>query len=83
MALHHRKLRSRGGKDEPENLLYIHHECHNLGTNSVHNRVALATEKGWIVSSWADPKEVPVVLHGGRIVILQSDGSYAILMEGD
>jgi len=83
MALHHRKLKSRGGKDEAANLLYLHHECHNMGTNSVHSKVALATEKGWIVNSWADPAEVPVVLGDGRVVILQNDGRIATLMEGD
>jgi len=35
MALHHRKLRSRGGKDTASNLIRVHHGCHNLKTSSI------------------------------------------------
>lgn len=83
MAIHHRKLKSRGGQDEASNLIYIHHECHNMGTNGVHNKVAWATAHGWIVSSWADPKEVPVLRPDGSLVILLDDGGFAVVMEGD
>lgn len=83
MALHHRKLKSRGGKDEASNLLYLHHECHNLGTHGVHNQVAYATSKGWIVNSWAEPSQVPVVLAGGNVVMLLNDGETATVMEGE
>jgi len=83
MALHHRKLKSRGGKDEVCNLLYLHHACHNLATYSVHNNIALATSKGWIVSSWDKPEETPVVLAGGNVVMLLNNGETATVMEGD
>ena len=36
LALHHRKLKSRGGKDEVSNLVGVCHPCHNLGTDSIH-----------------------------------------------
>lgn len=78
-ALHHRKLRSRGGKDEIANFLALHHECHNLDTDSVHNNPSSALEKGYMVSSWADPAECPVTLPNGDTVILTQEGTYKYL----
>lgn len=75
-ALHHRKLRSRGGKDEIANFVALHHECHNLGTKSVHLNPAKATETGHIVPSWEDPAECPVMLPSGECVILTNEGTY-------
>ena len=83
MALHHRKLKSRGGKDSASNLIWVHHICHNLGTHSIHSQPALSADKGWMVSSWAEPHESPLVKPDGTIVLLQDDGTEAILMEGD
>lgn len=83
MALHHRKLKSRGGKDSVSNLIWIHHECHNLDTNSIHNRPALAEQKGWMVGSWQEPHEVPMTRGGGDIVLLQDDGNVITLLEGE
>lgn len=74
-ALHHRKLRSRGGKDEVSNLIYIHHECHNLGTNSIHLNPAMAEDKGWMVPSWKEPQESPMLYADGNFVLLNNDGS--------
>lgn len=78
-ALHHRKLKSRGGKDEITNLLALHHECHNLATDSVHLNPAEATEKGFMVSTYADPAECPVTLANGSTVILTPLGTYKYL----
>ena len=75
-ALHHRKLRSRGGKDTPDNLVALHHECHNLGTNSVHLNIKMATERGLIVPSYATPSEFPLLLPNGFIVTLTVEGKY-------
>ena len=75
-ALHHRKLRSRGGKDEISNFVALHHECHNLGTNSVHLNPKKATESGHIVPSWQEPQECPVILPSGQCVILTNEGTY-------
>lgn len=78
-ALHHRKLKSRGGKDVIENLLALHHECHNLGTNSVHLNVKVATENGWIVPTHANPEDVRVTLFGEMTVTLNPEGTYTYL----
>jgi hypothetical protein len=78
-ALHHRKLKSRGGKDEVENLVALHHECHNLATDSVHNNPNKATEVGLMVSSWSNPAECPVTLPDGSSVILTALGTYKYL----
>jgi len=79
MALHHRKLRSRGGTDSPANLIWIHHGCHNLNTTSIHLNPADATQKGWMVSSWQDPEKSPFVNSSGVAVLLLNDGSIKTL----
>ena len=81
-ALHHRKLRSQGGKDEPANLIATHHACHNLGTHSIHLNPSVAKKNGWIVPSWADPTEYPLTLPDGRKVLLDNEGNY-LEIEGD
>jgi hypothetical protein len=83
MAFHHRKLKSREPRKEfrdvPSNLIWVHHECHNLGTNSIHFRVAYATAKGWIVPSWAKPEEYPCLRPDGVFAYLEIDGSITLL----
>lgn len=75
-ALHHRRLRSQGGKDEVCNLIAVHHECHNMGTNSIHLNPARSIRYGWIVPSWGEPSEFPLCLSDGRIVLLDNEGNY-------
>jgi HNH endonuclease len=75
MALHHRKLRSRGGKDTASNLIKIHHSCHNLSSDSIHANPSKATEKGWMVSSWANPETEPFLKPDGSWVLLKLDGT--------
>lgn len=75
-ALHHRKLKSRGGKDEVANLIAVHHKCHNLGTNSIHLNPERATVKGWMVPSWANPAEYPLHLYDAEVVVLDNEGNY-------
>ena len=75
-ALHHRKLRSQGGKDELPNLIALHHHCHNLGTDSVHLNPKEATRRGLIVSSWDDPSNITVEFDDGTLVYLTDDGRY-------
>lgn len=82
MALHHRKLRSRGGKDSVSNLIYVHHGCHNLNSDSIHSQPSYATDKGWMVSSWDDPATSPMVLPDGRLVILGENGKITEIKEG-
>lgn len=75
-ALHHRQLKSRGGKDKVFNLIALHHNCHNLGTSSVHMNIKLATESGHIVSGHAKPEKTPLRLPNGSFVILTDNGTY-------
>lgn len=81
-ALHHRRLKSQGGKDEVCNLIAVHHKCHNLGTNSIHMRPKVAIERGQIVPSWASPAEFPLTLSDDSKVLLDNEGSYIYLKEG-
>lgn len=69
-AMHHRKLRSRGGKDELSNLVALHHGCHNLATDSVHLNPAKATARGFMISSGNDPRVVPLVMIDGTMLYL-------------
>jgi len=73
-AVHHRKLRSRGGTNELSNLVAVHHKCHNLGTNSIHLNPKWATDNGFMVASWAEPSEVALVYQSNARVLLTNDG---------
>ena len=83
MAFHHRKLKSREPRkhlrDSPSNLLWVHHSCHNLGTDSIHLKVSDASIKGWIVPSWAKPEEYPCLRPNGVLALLENDGSITLL----
>lgn len=58
MVLHHRRLRSQGGQDTVENLVFICQEpCHR----HIHEHPSASYEAGWLVPSWADPSTVAVV----------------------
>lgn len=78
-ALHHRQLKSRGGKDVIENLVALHHGCHNLDTDSVHLNPSEAHDKGLMVGSWQNPHECPITLPSGSIVMLTKEGTYTFL----
>lgn len=78
-AIHHRKLRSRGGQDTYSNLVALHHECHNTGTDSVHLNPSASNRAGLMVATWQDSNEVPLILPSGAIVLLTDDGSYHYL----
>lgn len=53
---HHRKLRRRGGDDSAENLMVCCPPCHKW----IHDNPAEATHLGYMVPSWADPKDIPI-----------------------
>ena len=72
-ALHHRRLKSQGGKDEVCNLMAVHHKCHNMGTDAIHMNPAKSIEMGWIVPSWAQPAEYPLHLSDGSKVLLDNE----------
>lgn len=74
---HHRKLRSQGGDDSVCNLLALHGDCHNAGSpGSVHSRPGLSYGAGYLVRRYLDPRDVPVLLHGRRWVLLTIQGGY-------
>ena len=83
MAFHHRKLRSRGGEDTVANLVLVHHGCHNLKTDSIHAKPAVAERLGYMVHSWQDPTEVPLVRADGSVALLLEDGTVKILKEAE
>ena len=74
---HHRKLRSRGGQDSAANLLALCGLCHRR----IHNRVAWATEHGFIVSAYDDPATAPVAVRCESWRLLTPDGTYAPVKE--
>jgi len=80
-AIHHRQLRSQGGKDVPENLVAVHHECHNLATGSIHLNPSMAKDRGYIVPSWDDPEQVPICPQDGIKVRLFNNGTKQIEQE--
>lgn len=53
--MHHRRLRSQGGRDTVENLAHLCNICHNV---TIHGNPDWAKRHGWIVSSWAAPEDV-------------------------
>lgn len=81
-AAHHRKLRKHGGPDSLDNVIALHHECHNLGTDSVHLNPKRSREMGWLVSAYADPTTAPMWLPFEGWVLLSTDGTYAPYKEG-
>lgn len=76
-AAHHRKLRAQGGKDALDNAVALHHECHNLGTHSVHLNPKKSYENGFMVHSWDTPATTPLNLLHHTWVLLTPEGEYA------
>ena len=69
---HHRKYKSRGGKDTTANCLHLcgwgnHTGCHGLAHSA-------NPPEGWAVHSWDIPTIAPAALARGR-VILHDDGT--------
>ena len=75
-AAHHRKLKKHGGPDTLPNLVALHHNCHNLGTTSIHLNPKNSYDTGFLVKSWNDPNNTPITLHGNKTVLLTLDGRY-------
>jgi hypothetical protein len=81
-SLQHRKRRSQGGTNDPNNLITVLGD----GTTGCHQRMDSRRDredaaKGYTVQSWQDPAEVPVMVsseHGsGATVYLTSEGTYS------
>jgi len=72
MDPHHRKLRSQGGQDTPDNLLAVCRRSHD----AIHRSPVTARAFGRLVASWQDPLWEPVRLWDGRLVLLTAEGGY-------
>jgi hypothetical protein len=75
---HHRKLRSRGGQDSVCNLVALCGMCHRR----LHSRVKFAEEHGFIVSQFADPATVPVLINLSESCYLTPNGKYRVVVDG-
>ena len=58
--IHHRKLRSQGGRHSIENCVSICHMCHDW----IHANPGISYEWGWLVKSYDHPEETPVRVIG-------------------
>lgn len=58
----------------PSNGLLLCSGCHRW----IELNRAEAMRHGWLVEIGADPAAVPVLLHDGRLVLLDVDGSYRL-----
>ena len=70
---HHRKFKSRGGKDTVDNGLDLCGWGNHTGCHGEAHSGAAAVVEGWSVNSWDDPRHRPV-LYRGRFVFLLPDG---------
>lgn len=55
--VHHRKNRGQGGTNDLWNLLAACRACHDYA----HRHPTQAYALGWLIESWRDPAEVPVL----------------------
>jgi hypothetical protein len=69
--VHHRQLRSQGGKHVVENGVLLCLWCHGW----CHSNVRAAIESGYIVASWASPLDQPLRSWRGLIRLLP-DGTW-------
>lgn len=68
---HHRRFRSQGGLDQPENLVALNKRCHRQAHGE---RRSTFESLGFVVPSHEDPAATPVVVFGRGTVFL--DGSW-------
>ena len=72
---HHRKFRSRGGKDEIVNLVALCGECHFWA----HSKGREAGPAGFAVLASQDPGTIPITLPGNHRVLLTKLGGYHLI----
>jgi len=58
---HHRQLRSRGGRDDAWNCIWLCSGCHG----DIHANPAKSTETGYLCPSWEDPAKWPLKCANG------------------
>jgi hypothetical protein len=86
-AYHHRRPVGMGGSKSPEthsvpNVVLIcgrdnRSRCHG----DVHQNPEQAYAAGWLVKKGAHPHRIPLLLHNGRTVLLDVNGSYVPIEE--
>lgn len=63
-AFHHRQPRGMGGGSRPvdtlENLMLVHHSCHNVAPGSIHQNPQRSYELGHLVRRNSDPADIRV-----------------------
>lgn len=73
--MQHRKARGQGGDNSPQNLVTL---CGSATSTGCHllceQRDPEMTARGFVVPSWGDPAEIPLVTWTGRAVLLLPDG---------
>jgi hypothetical protein len=79
--LHHRKLKSRGGKDSVSNLIAVHNSCHIQHKDSIHDNPEMSERMGFMCPSWVEPQHHPLTRADGSIVLLLDNGTYKTLGE--
>lgn len=73
--MHHRKYKSRGGKNTAENALHLcgwgnHTGCHGEAHTNPERVI-----DGWSVNSWDDPASKPVLYRGVWVFLLPGGGA--------
>lgn len=63
---HHRRMRSQGGSDDSSNIMLVTPQQHVW----IHLNPAKAYEMGWLVKSWQDPAQVPILTDPGLFEVL-------------
>lgn len=58
--IHHRRLRSQGGKHDAVTCVFICEPCHRYS----HMNVEESYENGWLVHGWDDPAKTPFLRRG-------------------
>lgn len=78
--MHHRILRSQGGRDTFANMVTLCARCHHW----VHHNVRTARDAGWLVHANGRPAEVALRHHSwpAGAIWLNDDGTVSLIREG-
>lgn len=61
-AYHHRQPLSAGGMNTTDNLIKVHHGCHNVAEGSIHQNPARSYALGHLVRRGHEPTNHPVIV---------------------